>query len=45
MWQDSRVLILKVHAPGMQVVKPRGLDVGRPRELTPHQLSHARELI
>lgn len=41
----ERELIRERTMAGMQAAKRRGLHVGRPRKLTSHQLSHARELI
>lgn len=41
----ERELIRERTAAGMQAARRRGIHVGRPRKLTPHQLAHAKGLV
>ena len=41
----ERELIRERTRAGIKAARRRGVVVGRPRKLTPHQLAHARQLI
>ncbi len=45
MAEDERASIIKRTRAGMAAAKRRGVAIGRPKKLTPHQIEHARELI
>lgn len=43
--EDERASLIKRTRAGMAAAKRRGIAIGRPRKLTPHQIDHARALI
>lgn len=43
--EDERASLIKRTRAGMAAAKRRGIEIGRPRKLTSHQIAHARALI